>query len=88
MHRFHAINHLHEAEDESQQWPELHGAIRAARKAYQREGTLPDFNRLATLLAHIRLAHAAGISTPMTDSAEAKSGILRIAREDSLPGSV
>ena len=27
--------HLHEAEQESQEWPDLHAAIRAVRKAYQ-----------------------------------------------------
>lgn len=49
-HRLRAIGHLHEAEDESQQWPELHIAIRDARKAYQRDGTVPDFAQLAEVL--------------------------------------
>jgi len=45
-HRLRAIGHLHEAEDESQEWPELHAAIRAARKAYQTDGTMPDWEAL------------------------------------------
>ena len=46
-HRLRAIGHLHEAEDESQEWPELHAAIRDARKAYQADGTMPDWEALA-----------------------------------------
>ena len=49
--RLRAIGHLFEAEDESQQWPELHAAIREARRAYQRAGTVPDFAALAALIA-------------------------------------
>jgi hypothetical protein len=48
-HRLRAIGHLHEAEDESQAWLELHRAIREARKAFQREGTMPEFEILAEL---------------------------------------
>lgn len=50
-HRLRAIGHLHEAEDESQAWPELHDAIRAARKAYQQAGTMPNFAALAEAVA-------------------------------------
>jgi hypothetical protein len=50
-HQLLAIGHLHEAEDESQEWPELHAAIRDARKAYQQTGTMPDFEVLAGLVA-------------------------------------
>lgn len=50
-HRLRAIGHLHEAEDESQTWPELHDAIRAARKAYQQTGAMPDFATLAQRVA-------------------------------------
>lgn len=46
-HRLRAIGHLPEAEDESQAWPQLHNAIRAARKAYQQSGQVPDFAALA-----------------------------------------
>lgn len=49
-HRLLAIGHLHEAEEESQAWPELHAAIRDARKAYQQTGAVPDFEPLAGLL--------------------------------------
>jgi len=45
--RLRAIGHLFEAEDESQEWPDLHAAIRAARKAYQAEGTMPTWETLA-----------------------------------------
>ena len=45
--RLRAIGHLFEAEDESQQWPHLHDAIRAARKAYQANGTMPAWDTLA-----------------------------------------
>jgi len=45
--RLRAIGHLFEAEDESQQWPDLHNAIRAARKAYQADGTMPDWEVLS-----------------------------------------
>ena len=45
--RLRAIGHLFEAEDESQEWPELHAAIRAARRAYQADGTMPDWDALA-----------------------------------------
>ena len=53
--RLRAIGHLFEAEDESQEWPQLHAAIREARKAYQADGTLPDWDTLATR-AHERRA--------------------------------
>lgn len=47
LHRLHAIGHPHEAEDESQQWPELHAAIRHACRAFQQAGTMPDFAEIA-----------------------------------------
>lgn len=53
-HRLRAIGHLHEAEDESQAWPELHTAIREARKHFQHTGSLPDFAALETLASRIR----------------------------------
>ena len=46
-HRLRAIGHLHEAEDESQAFPALHAAIRAARKAFQTNGAIPDWEALA-----------------------------------------
>ena len=49
-HRMRAVGHLHEAEDESQAWPELHDAIRAARKAYQKTCEIPAFESLAELV--------------------------------------
>lgn len=45
-HRLRAIGHLHEAEDESQEWPDLHAAIREVRKDYQADSTMPDWEAL------------------------------------------
>ena len=45
--RLRAIGHLHEAEDESQEFPDLYVVIREARKAYQTDGTIPDWKVLA-----------------------------------------
>ena len=52
--RLRAVGHLFEAEDESQEWPDLHAAIRAARKAYQADGKAPDWEVLATMIAATR----------------------------------
>jgi hypothetical protein len=54
-HRLRAIGHLHEAEDESQEWPDLHNSIREARKAFQRERTIPEFEILAELAGNLAL---------------------------------
>ena len=54
--RLRAIGHLFEAEDESQEWPELHAAIRASRKAYQADGAMPDPEHLGTLANGVRSA--------------------------------
>jgi len=54
--RLRAIGHLFEAEDESQEWPELHNAIRQARKTYQADGTMPDWAALAQLVDQVRHA--------------------------------
>ncbi|MBN2585015.1 MAG: hypothetical protein JXL80_18280 [Planctomycetes bacterium] len=53
-HRLLAIGHLHEAEEESQAWPDLHGAIREARKGYQQTGAVPPFEAIAALIAFPR----------------------------------
>lgn len=58
-HRLRAIGHLHEAEDESQAWPELHNAIRAARKAYQQAGVIPDFVSLTGLISPLHNTRSA-----------------------------
>lgn len=47
--RHRVIGHLHEAEDESREWPVLHGAIRDARKKFQRDGVTPDWQGLQSL---------------------------------------
>jgi len=52
--RLRAIGHLFEAEDESQEWPELHAAIREARKWYQAAEEMPDWNGLDGMLADVR----------------------------------
>ena len=48
--RLQFIGHLHEAEDESQQWPQLHDLIRQARKTYQQESIVPDWELLGRTL--------------------------------------
>lgn len=53
-HRLRAIGHLHEAEDESQEFPELHDAIRQARKRYQQTGQPPDFVALEAITTRLR----------------------------------
>ena len=53
-HRLRAIGYLHEAEDESQQWPELHVAIREARKVYQISGTAPGWDVFGQMIAIVR----------------------------------
>jgi hypothetical protein len=50
------IGHLHEAEDESQEYDVLHDAIRQARKAYQKDGTIPDWTLLAKNMEEIQTA--------------------------------
>ena len=55
-HRLRGIGHLHEAEDESQEFHDLHAAIRAARKAYQTDGTIPDWEALAQATEAVRQA--------------------------------
>jgi len=51
--RLRAIGHLFEAEDESQEWPNLHSAIRCARKAYQANGTMPNWEALDKSLGEL-----------------------------------
>jgi len=53
-HRLRAIGHFHEAEDESQEWPTLHTAIRAARKTYQTDSRMPDWEALGKLAQEVR----------------------------------
>jgi len=53
-HRLRAVGHLHEAEDESQEWTKLHNAVRQARKAYQTENTMPNWRRLDRLIGEVR----------------------------------
>ena len=52
--RFFLIGHLHEAEEESQEWQDLHNAIRQARRDYVQAGTTPDWESLAQQIATIR----------------------------------
>ena len=48
--RLRAVGHLFEAEDESQEWPELHAAIRDARTLFQAAGEMPDWQALDGML--------------------------------------
>lgn len=59
-HRWLAIGHLHEAEDESQAWPDLSTRIRDARKEYQRAGKVPDFMGLMDVVDAIKATGATG----------------------------
>ena len=52
-HRLLAIGHLHEAEEESQEWPALHAAIRHDRTRYQDYNMAPDWERLDKLVQSI-----------------------------------
>lgn len=58
-HRLRAVGHLHEAEDESQAFPALHDAIRAARKGYQQHGEVPNFGALTQLVTQAVATQAA-----------------------------
>jgi len=58
--RLRVIGHLHEAEDESQEWPELHNAIRDARKNWQTQGAMPDWQALENLVKKIRDSQGPG----------------------------
>lgn len=62
-HRLRAIGHLFEAEDESQAWPELHHAIREARRAYQATGAMPDWDALAAMLAACQMEPSSSSSS-------------------------
>jgi hypothetical protein len=50
------IGHLYEAEDESQEFLKLHELIRSARKSYQREGIIPDWERCTQEIMGIKNA--------------------------------
>ncbi|NIA06899.1 MAG: hypothetical protein GWP14_04540 [Actinobacteria bacterium] len=54
--RLRAIGHLHEAEDESQRWLALHIALRNARRQYQQQGTMPDWQKFEKLIDKARNA--------------------------------
>jgi hypothetical protein len=45
-----AVGHLHEAEEESQAWPDLATAIRATRKELQTTGTVPDWDGITKMM--------------------------------------
>jgi hypothetical protein len=70
--RLRAIGHLFEAEDESQEWPDLHAAIRQARKAYQADGTMPGFAALAELVAEVCRSASSGIASTASEEAVAE----------------
>lgn len=49
------MDYLFEAEDEAQEWPELHASIRDARTRYQAAGEMPDLQTLDRILAASRI---------------------------------
>jgi hypothetical protein len=54
--RLRLIGHLHEAEDESQVYTELHNLIRQSRKEYQKDNKIPDWELLAKKIADEKTA--------------------------------
>lgn len=52
--RMRAVGHMFEAEDESQEWKELHDAIRDARINYQSAEVMPDWDVLDAMVAVVR----------------------------------
>lgn len=60
--RLRAIGHLLEAGDESQEWPDLHAAIREARKACQVEGTVRDWDAPDGMLEGVRKQARRGLA--------------------------
>jgi hypothetical protein len=57
------VGHLNEAEEESHQWQILHNMIRDARKRYQQEGVVPDWNLLANTLRDVKDGRIAPVDT-------------------------
>lgn len=47
---------IKQREGETQEWPALHAAIRAARKAYQTDGEIPDWESVEALSEVVRTA--------------------------------
>jgi hypothetical protein len=52
--RLRFVGHLHEAEEESQDFQVLHQLIRQSRKEYQREATIPQWETLAGEIENVR----------------------------------
>ena len=48
------IGHLHEAEEESQEWDSLFRLIRKARKRYQTDSIVPDWDIIAQELSNVK----------------------------------
>ena len=61
-HRVRAIGHLHEADGESQEFPDLHVVIRATRKASQSDRKMPDWEALAQAAEAVRPSIQPGVS--------------------------
>ena len=56
QYHFRFIGHLHEAEEESQEWPDLHELLRRTRIEYQKNGRSPDWPVLHQHIVEIRNA--------------------------------
>jgi hypothetical protein len=52
-HRLLAIGHLHEAEEESFDWPALRSLIRQARRRYQNHNAAPDWEAFSREIARV-----------------------------------
>lgn len=70
-HHLRAIGHLFEAEDESQQWQELHAAIREARATYQQTRAIPDWQKFQDMIDAIQRDNNANRSDEHTDESTA-----------------
>lgn len=48
------IGHLHEAHEEAQEFPKLYSELIKARREYQREKIIPDFDKIIEIISETR----------------------------------
>ena len=48
------IGHLHEAHEESQEFPKLYAELVKARREYQRKKIMPDFNKIIEIISETK----------------------------------
>lgn len=54
IHFLYAIGHLQEAYNESLEYPELSAYLLESRRNYQREGTIPDWEKINELINNVK----------------------------------